>query len=85
VVRLCLILLALAGCSTTYTSGNLSTGEYMITSFRLFQDVALSMQGPGDTGATLTSNASEVAMAKLVETLGTAVDGLVVLRKPDEP
>jgi hypothetical protein len=58
-----------SGCQVTNATGNLSTGEFTVTSVRLATDTGLGVSGPNGTGINLTSNPNAQVTDKLIGAL----------------
>ena len=66
---ICIAGIALSGCQSTNATGNLSTGEFTVTSFRLFTDTGLGVVGPKGSGINLTSSPNAHLTAQLIDAL----------------
>lgn len=67
----CAILVAgiASGCQVTNARGDLSKGDFAVTSLRLFTDTGLGVIGPGGTGINLTSNPNAQMTEQLIQAL----------------
>lgn len=58
-----------SGCQATSATGNLSTGDFKVTSVRLMTDTGLGVNGPNGTGINLTSNPNAQVIDQLIKAL----------------